>query len=177
MDIGLNLPPDQKTYLDHLFKLDRLGLKQLYWSLSTPELTDIKGEYDACLLDQGHSLASIITRFCFGLKGPWVGKAFRPVSDDHGEGYNAFGSISDRKRYLPMDTYIGHSLIIPGESFILNYATKNRGPIRWLRGELRPLTPSIVLGIGVFEPCGGKFRWLRRIIPFVLVKTEREYLS
>ena len=177
MTLGLNLPADEKYRLDDLLRLNRFDLKMLYWSLPTPTIADVDGEYDAQLLHQGDPIGSLMTRLCFGSKGAWIGKAFRPISADSGEGYNAFGSIEGRQPLLPMDTYIGHSQIIPGLSFILDYKNKNRGPIRWLVGELRPVSGSILLGIGTFGPRGPRLARLRRVIPFVLVRSDREYIS
>ncbi len=174
-NVSKSLCEDDKGRLEALMRLNRVQLKYLYWSLPTPALTEITGEYDACLLDQGDRVACVVTRLCFGLNGHWIGKGFRPTSDTQGEGYNAFGSIENRTTDYLMDTYIGDSSIIPGKSFILDYRAKNRGPIRWLVGELRVLSNSIVLGIGTFGPRGSKLRRMRRTIPFTLIRSYRAY--
>ncbi|PAY20618.1 hypothetical protein CKO51_05210 [Rhodopirellula sp. SM50] len=175
--LGQNLSAGEQDQLAELLKLDRFQLKMVYWDLPTPAVADVAGEYDAQLLDQGDRFGAFLTRVAFGSKGPWVGKAFRPRSHTDGEGYNAFGSVEDRKALLPMNTYIDHSNIVPGNSYILDYRSKNRGPIRWLRGELRQVTANVLLGIGTFGPQARRLHKLRRVIPFVLVRSNREYLG
>ncbi len=175
--LGQNLSAGEQDQLAELLKLDRFQLKMTYWDLPTPAVADVSGEYDAQLLDQGDRFGAFLTRVAFGSKGPWVGKAFRPLSHADGEGYNAFGTVEDRKALLPMDTYIDHSNIVPGNSYILDYRSKNRGPIRWLRGELRQVSANVLLGIGTFGPRARRLHKLRRVIPFVLVRSDREYLG
>ncbi|QDV43274.1 hypothetical protein Enr13x_31290 [Stieleria neptunia] len=175
--LGQNLSAGEQDQLADLLTLDRFRLKMVYWELPTPTMADVSGEYDAQLLDQGDRFGSFLTRRAFGSKGPWVGKAFRPLSHCDGEGYNAFGTVEDRKALLPMDTYIDYSNIVPGDSFILDYRSKNRGPIRWLRGELRQVSPNVLLGMGTFGPQARRLHKLRRVIPFVLARSDREYLG
>ena len=175
--LGQNLSEGELVQLDELLKLDRFRLKMVYWGLPTPAMADVAGEYDAQLLDQGDRFGAFLTRRAFGSKGPWIGKAFRPLSHADGEGYNAFGTVEDRKALLPMDTYIDHSKIVPGNSYILDYRSKNRGPIRWLRGELRQVSSNVLLGMGTFGPWARRLHKLRRVIPFVLVRSDREYLG
>lgn len=175
--LGQNLTSVEQGQLNELLQLDRFRLKMMYWELPTPAIGEVAGEYDAQLLDQGDRVGTLVTRKLFGSKGPWLGKAFRPLSNTEGEGYNAFGSAEDRQALLPMDTYIDHSNIVPGYSYILDYQGKNWGPIRWLRGELRTVSPSVLLGMGTFGPRRRSLHKLRRVIPFVLVLSDRGYLD
>ncbi|TWT83793.1 hypothetical protein CA13_52640 [Planctomycetes bacterium CA13] len=174
--LGQNLSFRDKDRLAELRSLDRFRLKLIYQDLQAPQMADVRGEYDGTLLDQGDCVGALFIRTAFGATGPWLGKAFRPVSEIVGEGYNAFGTIADRQARLPMDTLIDHSHIVAGYSYILDYRTKNRGPIRWLRGELRQLSPDLLLGIGTFGPRAIRLHKLRRVIPFVLARSDREYL-
>lgn len=175
--IGQNLSSREKDRLAELLSVNRFQLKKIFWGLSAPAVTDVSGEYDAQLLDQGDRFSEMVVRKAFGSKGPWVGKAFRPLSESKGEGYNAFGTPEDRVALLPMDTYLGHSLMVDGQSYILDYRGKNRGPIRWLRGELRQVSSDILLGMGTFGPRARNLHKLRRVIPFVLVRSDRPYLG
>jgi hypothetical protein len=175
--LGQNLSKNDKAQLSEFLQTKRFGLKLIFQALPAPVMTEVAGEYDARLLDQGDRLGSYLTRKIFGSKGPWIGKAFRPLSDASGEGYNAFGSVEDRSKILPMDTYIGPSLIVDGHSYVLDYREKNRGPIRWLTGELRQVSPDLLLGMGTFGPRLRKLHKLRRVIPFVLVRSDRPYLA
>ena len=175
--LGQNLSVGEQEPLTALLSADRFQLKQIFINLPTPTVPEVIGEYGAQLLDQGDRLGSFVIRKVFGSKGPWIGKAFRPLSETEGEGYNAFGLIDEREPLLPMSTYIGHSFIVPGESYILDYRRKNRGPIRWLFGELRQVNSTILLGMGTFGPRSASLRRLRRVIPFVLVCSDRAYLG
>ncbi|QEF99678.1 hypothetical protein Mal15_37440 [Stieleria maiorica] len=175
--LGETLSPPEKEQLAELMRLDRFRLKMLYWDLPTPSIADLAGEYDAQLLDQGDPLGTFLTRTLFGSKGPWLGKAFRPISDTCGEGYNAFGTVEDRRALLPMDTSIDHSLVVPGDSFILDYRHRNWGPICWLRGEVRRVSESVFLGMGTFGPRRRNLHKFRRVIPFVMVHCDRPYLN
>ncbi len=174
--IGQSLSYREKDRLAEILAARRFCLKMMYWKLPAPEINEIHGQYEAQLLDQGDRLGGFFTRLAFGSRGTWVGKAFCPLSDDRGEGYNAFGSVETPSIALPMDTYIDHSHITPGLSYILDYRLKNRGPIRWLRGELRQVSSEVLLGIGTFGPRNRKLHRLRRVIPFVLVRRTRDYL-
>ena len=174
--LGEKLSPYENERLGELLHAERFQLKMLYRELPTPAIDALDGEYDAQLLDQGEKFASKLTHRIFSSRGPWVGKAFRPLNESSGEGYNAFGTPEDRRAELPMDTYIGHSLVGQGDSFILDYRAKNRGAIRWLRGEVRPVSDSVFLGMGTFGPWAPKLKKLRRVIPFVMVKSDRPYL-
>ena len=175
--LGQDLPSDEKDRLAELLNTERFGLKLIFQDLPAPCMTDVIGEYDAQLLDQGDRFGSYLTRKVFGSKGPWIGKAFRPLTESTGEGYNACGAVEDRKAILPMDTYIGHSFIVHGHSYMLDYRKKNWGPIRWLVGELRQAGPDLLLGMGTFGPRARKLHKLRRVIPFVLVRSDRPYLG
>ncbi len=174
--LGENLCSTDRDRLDELLQTSRFHLKRMYRDLAEPKMFDVRDEYDAQLLDQGEGFASVITRAIFRSQGPWIGKAFRPINETTGEGYNAFGDVEDRQAKLPMDTYIGHSLVADGQSFILDYRAKNWGPIRWLRGEVRQVSDSILLGLGTFGPRSKGLHKLRRVIPFVMVKSDRPYL-
>ncbi|MEO1614544.1 MAG: hypothetical protein AAFV88_01760 [Planctomycetota bacterium] len=172
--IGQQLSPNEQAELQQLMVADRMTIKQKYWSLPEPSIGDIQGDFDARLLDQGRGMGAVMTKLLFGMKGPWLGKGFQPESETTGSGYNTFGDAQDYRRELLMDTYIDHSKIIPGFAFILDYRHRNWGAIRWLRGELRAITPDLVLGIGTFGPRPNVFRKIRRVIPFVLVRSTRE---
>jgi hypothetical protein len=175
--IGQTLASNERKRLDELFRHERFHLKRIYEELSTPNLAEISGEYDARLLDQGNRIGSFMVRKAFSMRADWLGKAFRPLSPTMGEGYNVFGTANHRRAQLPMSTYIDQSIVTCGDAIILDYRTKNRGLIRWLRGELRQVSPSVLLGLGTFGPRSPRHRRLRRIIPFVLVRSGREYFD
>ncbi|QDT01823.1 hypothetical protein K227x_01910 [Rubripirellula lacrimiformis] len=167
--------PGERVLYDALFGASRFELKITFWDLPAPSIADVAGEYDALLLNQGHWIESRLIRAAFGSRGPWFGKAFRPINDFVGEGYNCFGTHDAPIQDLMMDTYIDHSHLVTGPSFILDYRQRNQGMIRHLVGELRVLSPSILLGMGTFGPRGRRQRRLRRVIPFALIQSGRPY--
>ena len=177
MAIGETLPDDQFAMARELAALPRFGLKQIFAHLPPSSITDLYGEFDAQLLDQGGKFANWLTRSAFQTSGPWIGKAFRPLTQERGEGYNVYGTPSDRYAKLRMDTYLAESAVAPGESFILDYKKKNRGLIRYLVGELRQFSPNIILGMGTFGPRAPQHRKLRRVIPFLMVGPVRPCLA
>ncbi|MEL6106216.1 MAG: hypothetical protein AAFU85_09270 [Planctomycetota bacterium] len=167
---------DQQT-VQKLVDADRGSLKRFFEELPPARILETAGEYDAQLLDQGGGFAQFATRKAFGTAGKWLGKAFRPLSEYHGEGYNSFGDVDSPEARLRMDTYIARSSFATGPSFILDYRERNLGMIQWLVGELRMVNRSVLLGMGTFGPRAAKLRKLRRVIPFLLVGPVRPYLG
>ena len=175
--IGEQLNAKDQSTLAKLIDADRGALKRYFAELPPARMTETFGEYDAQLLDQGGSFPQYLIRTAFRSAGPWLGKAFRPLSEYHGEGYNAFGAIENREARLRMDTYIARSSFASGPSFILDYRERNLGAIQWLFGELRMVSHSILLGMGTFGPRATRLKKMRRVIPFVLVGPTRQYLG
>ncbi|MEO1529396.1 MAG: hypothetical protein AAFX06_28580 [Planctomycetota bacterium] len=167
---------DQQTFRK-LLQADRGTLKRYFAELPPALIMDTFGEYDARLLDQGGAFPQWLTERAFSSAGAWLGKAFRPLSEHHGEGYNAFGEPDTREAKLCMDTYLARSAFVSGPSYILDYRERNLGMVQWLVGELRMVSRTILLGMGTFGPRASKFRKFRRVIPFVLVGPVRGYLG
>jgi hypothetical protein len=88
-------------------------------------------------------------------RGYWLGKAFRPLSETAGEGYNRWrfpaGVV---KRNLRMATRMGPSLVDDKLSYILDYSAFN--PKMTLVDELRKLDETIYLGIATRDAGDGK---------------------
>ncbi len=177
MKNDFTLPAEPLTVINELLGMQRSTLRALYRRLPAPSMLEVFGEYDAMLLNQGGRLKDWLTARAFQARGNWIGKAFRPLSDQHGEGYNAFVNQTGRYGKLPMDTYIGESLISDGNAFILDYREKSPGIMSWLVGELRMVNPHVLLGIGHFGPRRAHFKGLRRMIPFLLIGPVRHYLG
>lgn len=161
--------------LQALRETDRLGLRKLFHTLEPPQMDCLVGEYDAELLSQGGPISRLVTGRAFGIHGDWFGKAFYAISDSKGVGYNCFRSSDVVLRKLHMDTAIRTSTMDSGRSLMIRYHAKNKGIIRWLYGEIRQITPNVMLGIGVFGPRIGRRDICRRKIPFVLVGPCRDY--
>ncbi len=166
---------EQEACLETLRSTDRVGLKKMFRDLKPPQMETFSGEFDAELLEQGGRVASLLTRSAFGVYGPWIGKAFKPLSATSGTGYNCFRYGDKIMPKLPMDTVIADSRLSRGKSLIINYRAKNSGVVRWLIGELRVVVPTVILGFGAFGPQVGARDVWRRKIPFVLVGPMRSY--
>jgi hypothetical protein len=161
--------------LQWLREADRLSIRKLFHTLPAPQLKSLSGEYDAELLDQGGALSRMLTKRVFGMHGTWLGKAFHGLNELRGVGYNFFRAGERVIQKLPMDLRIQTSTMDDQPSLQLCYGAKNRGLIRGLCGEVRQVTPHILLGIGVFGPILGKRDILRRKIPFVLAGPCRPF--
>jgi len=156
--------------LQVLRESDRPTLKEMFRKLRPPQTNVLIGEYDAELLDQGGRLSNLLTGYVFGLHGSWIGKAFAPLSKTVGIGYNCFESDGTVVRKLCMDTSIEASKLDNGLSLVIRYQAKNGGLISRLFGEIRQITPNLMLGIGVYPTFSH-----RRKIPFVLSGPCRPY--
>jgi len=166
----------QQHCLARLRGLHRSELRSLFKGLKPPASTELVGEYDAELLNQGGRITSFITQLAFSLHGPWTGKAFAPTTNTEGIGYNCFRYGEKTVGKLPLRTQLGQSQLDEGESLFIKYHDLNHGIIRWLVGELRQIDDSVILGFGTFGPRFGKANRLCRQIPFVMVGPRKEYL-
>lgn len=78
--------------------------------------------------------------------GFWLGKAFRPLTETTGEGYNRWRFAGGKiVRNLRMATRMGNSLVDGRPAFILDYSAFN--PKMTLIDELRKLDDSIYFGV------------------------------
>ncbi len=165
----------QQKCLGRLRGMLRSELRNLFKSLKPPACSELVGEYDAELLNQGNRLTSFFTRLAFNIHGPWTGKAFNPINSTEGIGYNCFRYGPNTVSKLPLRTHLGKSRVDDGESLFIRYNDLNKGIIRWLVGELRQIDDSFILGYGTFGPKVGKSKGLCRQIPFVMIGPRREY--
>ncbi len=166
---------EQQKCLARLRVMLRSELRNLFQGLKPPACSELFGEYDAELLNQGNSLTTFFTRLAFSLHGPWTGKAFTPINSTEGVGYNYFQYGPNTVSKLPLRTRLGKSRIDDGESLFIRYDDLNKGIARWLVGELRQIDDSFILGYGTFGPKIGKSKGLCRQIPFVMMGPRREY--
>lgn len=165
---------DQEATLRTLRSAKCLEVKIWFSRLSVPKMDALSGDYDAELLDQGSTFANHVIRSAFLSRGKWVGKGFEPKDERSGVGYNTFGAGKKRVRKLPMRTEIRTSAIDDRESVTINYSHDNRGLICWLTGEVRQVTPNIMLGIGIYQIKLGRLEFQRRLIPFLLYRPVEE---
>lgn len=175
MPVTTELTAAEQKHLERLRQADRRELKWLFGNLSAPDLQSLEGEFDAELLSQGGKIADKVTAAVFRSNGPWIGKAFRPVGPDMGEGYNCFQYGDQVVPKLFMKTTLAKSNLAEGQSMVIDYSTQNRGLIRWLVGEFRMVSDTVILGFGIFGP-RSRCRWNRKI-PFAMVGPRRSYQS
>ncbi len=175
MDVPNTFSRQQLEAIDSLRVADRRHLKCIFRDCQPPNMESLVGEFNAELLHQGGRAAGVLTKILFGTSGRWIGKAFCPTSAATGVGYNCFRQGPHVLPKLHMDTFLAASKLDSGQSLVINYANRNLGLIRWLRGEVRQVAPGVLLGIGMFGPRIGRRDRLRRKIPFVMVGPVRPY--
>jgi hypothetical protein len=163
-----------KVTVQALRDAESLAVKKLFFSLTAPPMEVLSGDYHAELLDQGSRFANSVIRLAFASGGNWVGKGFEPHDAKTGVGYNCFMSRGSQIRKLPMRTELRRSELDDLESLTLNYQHDNFGLIRFLTGEVRQVSPHIMLGIGVYQIKLGRFRSKRRLIPFLLFEPHAD---
>lgn len=141
-------------------------LKELFDSLPAPAIDEIDGEYLSTPLDQGNWFKNIVAPPATNVCGRWLGKAFAPLSDDKGYGYNWFQTPKGVRRTLTMETHVSQSNISPGKSFVVDYCAQRAWlPSMSLYDELRSVSDDALLGFGVVD----RPFWLKALIfPFLL---------
>jgi hypothetical protein len=168
----------QLAAYDDIEKLSRKEKMQLFIAASTPKLTELNGEYKALLLSGGilGKSSELFTHHVFPTGGitlhtKWIGKAFKPISDSSGEGYNIFEektkSGSKILRLRKIETSIGPSRIAKDgkNSFHINYSKHNKGTVYSMRDEIRKINNELYIGMGYMGLGGGS----ANPAPFALV--------
>ncbi len=131
-------------------------LFSLFCAASVPEEGELKGEYDAELLDTG-GFSRVFKMYINKMFGPagtdWKGKAFGGVDEGKKYGYNIFKSEKndDIKRKVRFETFISKTRfgkIDNKESYHLKYETYNDGLNGGVRDEIRKINDLLYLGIG-----------------------------
>jgi hypothetical protein len=157
-----------------LAALDAGALVERFKTLESPTLAEMHGEYDGRLLRQPHWLATLF--WSASLKNPawlWLGKAFRPVSDQAGRGYNRFRCCGRVLRHFPMATLVAPSRFDGRPAFQLVYRAYHSicGAVHMV-DEVRRLRPGAYLLIGTM----GIIEAQRRVpVPCLLTGPVAEY--
>jgi len=86
------IPKDREAItVEDLRKLNRQQLVGIFHQLVSPEVGEMRGEYRAMLMDSGNAVNRFLSvLFLYLTWGMWMHKAFEPVSERHGHGYNTF---------------------------------------------------------------------------------------
>lgn len=159
---ALNLEAD-------LRQMSSRALLRHFQSLPAPAITELSGEYAACLLAQPNRLAATLWPALLNNPigpGLWQAKAFRPIDSTHGRGYNRFQFGGQSVRRFPMQTLIAPSRYDGKPAYTLVY-----GGFRSLCGrihmvdEVRRAANGLYLGLGT---CGFTEAQRRVAIPFLL---------
>lgn len=142
-------------------------------TLPAPSLEEMDGEFMATALAQSNHFNVILASIMVNLRARWLGKAFHPVSERQGEGYNFFHDGSGILRALRMGTYIKPSGITHGDSYHVDYSVFHKIIIiRSGRDEIRKIADGLYLGIGRFtysKKAGRKYS------PFILEGPSAKY--
>ena len=137
----------------------------VFRQLDAPPLAEMDGEFVATLLDQGNPAMNVISSFTTNVPRRWLGKAFEPVNESEGHGYNWFQGGPTAVRRYRMKTYLGDSAVDAGRSYILEYRPYNSGFMRSMVDEVRRVAPGLYVGLGRV----GFGSWMRtRLYPFML---------
>ena len=107
-----------------LSALEHAELLDLFQTLDAPTLAEMNGEFSALMLRQRSLLAKLTWAAVLYnpvWPGMWLGKAFRPVSDTGGRGYNVFRHFGRIAHRLPMRTLIAPSRYDRRPAFQLVY--------------------------------------------------------
>ncbi|MBC2711401.1 MAG: SDR family NAD(P)-dependent oxidoreductase [Desulfosarcina sp.] len=153
----LGVPPRLATVAD-VEQLSKSEVMQLYHAAAVPDMSDLKGEYQAKNLSVGimAPAAEFYTNHFFG-PGRWMGKGFTAQDTRSGDGYNLFrvengdGTIIRTRR---MKTFIDTSVFDEKLSFHLDYGPFNGGLVHGMRDEIRKINHTLFIGMG-YMPIGG----------------------
>lgn len=185
---------DDVTFED-LLKMTRPELMDLFRRLDAPAMSEMHGEYRAALLDNGHMIGKFLSwMYLYFTWGNWQHKAFEPLSERHGHGYNTFITsepvlhencfkalgmkiVSIVKSLFRMNnpqrlarimlnkTGIVSSVFDGRPSFQLSYRDYNTFYTNTMTDEVRKVNDRLYLGIGRLSVILGKFNPQ----PFVLM--------
>jgi len=190
----LGKPLKDYVYED-LMKLKRGQLMELFYQLDAPAMNEMQGEYRAALLDSGYVINSFLAWFyLYFTWGTWQHKAFEPLGERHGHGYNTFittqstlyenyfvatlmkiasiirslfrlNSPQRLARVMLNKTSMVSSVFDGKPSFQLSYRDYNTFYTNTMTNEVRKVNDTLYLGIGRLTITLGKFNPM----PFVLM--------
>ncbi len=168
----------EKATHEDILKLSKKEFVQLFYRLRAPAIRDLQGEYRAMNLPSGIMAGAVefYTSHFFG-PGKWVGKAFRPVGDKGGEGYNIFlaeeNGAEKRSRTRKIDTRIKKSAYDEKDSLHLIYEKYNSFPVDSMCDELRRVNKNLYIGLGHMAIGGGDIN----PSPFIVFGTPESWVG
>jgi hypothetical protein len=165
--------------------LSREEFIQLFKTLPAPEFEGFAGEFTGYAhLGDTEESRQRVTAVMYdenSERGYWLGKAYKPETQDRGEGYNRWRRPGGRvERNLRFGTHMGASHIDGRPALIMTYGSfSNRAGANDLIDEIRRLDEGLYLGLGTSraEDGGrtppGPFVLVGPIGPWVGVDDER----
>lgn len=180
---------------EDLMKLSRKQSMNLFQQLDAPSMPEMKGEYRAALLDSGYIINMFLAKMYLHFTwGDWQHKAFEPLDQQHGHGYNTFITTQSRlyenyfaavimkilsvlrslfrlnnpqrlARIMLNKTSIVTSVFDGRPSFQLSYRDYNTFFTNTMTDEVRKVNDNLYLGIGRLTVTFGKFNPM----PFVMI--------
>lgn len=160
----------------HLLEATPEELMELFKTLPAPTIAEMDGEFNAQMLTQKNIVvdlawrAAVYTPFWPGI---WIGKAFRPISETEGRGYNYFRQGDKIVQSFAMKNVIAPSKYDAKPAFQLVYRAYHSacGMVNMV-DEVRRLGDGRYLLIGT----AGFTQKQRQFDSFFLLeKTERPY--
>lgn len=204
MTIECYLGKQLKDYsYEDLLKLKRKQLLDLFYHLGAPDMAEMVGEYRAVLLDSGHILNRFLSWvFLYFTWGGWQHKAFEPLTDKSGHGYNTFITTEDKHyenyfvatfmkflsilksifrlnnsqrvaRIMLNKTSMVSSVFDDKPSFQLSYKEYNTFFTNTMTDEVRKVNDTLYLGMGRLSVTFGKYNPM----PFVLFDTPGPWVG
>ncbi|MFC9664538.1 hypothetical protein ACFVJ5_30250 [Nocardia sp. NPDC127606] len=165
---------DTDAVTDELRRLDTSGLLALFTTLEAPTIGEIDGEYTAALLAQPNLFAVVTGKVSVeNPLGAWQCKAFRPVDENSGRGYNTFDRFGRIRQRYPMRTVLAPSRYDGAPAYTLIYRAYHSlcGAIHMV-DEVRRAAPGVYLGIGTWGFTDAQ----RRVpLPFLLTGPVDSY--
>jgi len=180
---------------EDLMKLNRKQLIELFFNLDAPSLSEMRGEYRAALLDSGYIINMFLAKLYLHFTwGDWQHKAFEPLGEKHGHGYNTFittqpklyenyflavfmkilsivrslfrlNNVQRLARIMLNKTSMVSSVFDGRPAFQLRYREYNTFFTSTMTDEVRKVNDNLFLGIGRLTITLGKFNPM----PFVLI--------
>lgn len=149
-NMGKDLRHAPATKRAKLKQLSIAELMQTFLMLESPTIEEMNGEYSASMLKHPSLYAELIAYLT--VKNPlipWLGKAFRPVDEKKGRGYNFFNLFGKIVRHYPMETIIAPSRYDGKPAYQLVYRAFHSGcGAIHMVDEVRRFDSGLYLAIG-----------------------------
>lgn len=156
--VDASMPISKNWSLERILSLNRDQIVELWKTLPPVSMAEMNGHYMGLVPNAGDKTRQASTSdFMYDEnlnQGYWLGKAYKQIGPNNGEGYNRYRMPGGRVvRKLRFSTEVGPSLIDGKPSFIMHYSAYNKST---LIDELRKLDDHIYLGLGTKEDKDGK---------------------